>query len=251
LGIPAISGIDVVKLPENALAIVDGKKGFVILNPSDEKIALFQEKQKQIIKEQQVYLKLKNQNGKTVDGKEIGILANISEQIDIENAKDQGAMGVGLLRTENQYMESKDFPTEDELNQFYLEVAQSFKDHKVVARTLDIGGDKDLPYLSHRGELNPFLGNRAIRYSLSFPSLFKTQLRALLKANKFGNLSIMLPMVTVKEEIDESKKVIDAAISSLKEEFVDVNLPKFGIMVEVPTAALHIETLIKYVDFVS
>src|SRR5690606_1585569 len=99
--------------------------------------------------------------------------------------------------------------------------------------------------------LNPFLGNRAIRYSLSYPSLFRTQLRALLKSNKHKNLSIMLPMVTVKEELDEAKKVIDTAISSLKEEFVDVNLPKFGIMIEVPTAALHIETLIKYVDFVS
>src|SRR5690606_20160033 len=138
LGIPAISGIDVSKLPENQLAIVDGKKGFIILDPSEEEVQIFKDKQKQIIKEQQVYLKLKNQNGTTKDGKEIGILANISEPIDIENAKEQGAMGVGLLRTENQYMESSDFPTEDELTNFYLEVASNFKDQKVVARTLDI-----------------------------------------------------------------------------------------------------------------
>src|SRR5690606_20479068 len=149
------------------------------------------------------------------------------------------------------YMKSASFPTEETLYASYKEVLSAFKDEKVVIRTLDIGGDKPLSYLPRTHELNPFLGLRGIRFSLSYQSIFVKQLRALLKANTHGNLSIMLPMISTKEEIIASKRLVDEAILSLKVEFIEVQKPHIGIMIEVPSAALQIDVLSKQVDFVS
>lgn len=251
LGIPAISGVDVAKLSENTLAIIDGSTGDIITNPNDEVVQSYQQKQSEIIKRKIVYNALKNKDGVTLDGKGVVISANIGNIQDLENAHLEGAKGIGLLRTETQYMELDDFPTEEDLVSFYKAVTTAFKNGKVVARTLDIGGDKDLPYLNNRNELNPFLGNRAIRYSLTYPGLFKTQLRALLQAGSHQNLSIMFPMISTIDELRDAKKILDEAKTSLEEEFFDVETPKVGIMIEVPSAALFVDRLAKEVDFVS
>ncbi len=251
LGIPAISGIDVGLLPENGSLIIDGEAGEVILMPSDEVILTYQLKQKALLEKQSKFNELINLDGQTKDLHHVNIYANIGSTSDINHALEHGAKGIGLLRTENQYMESKQFPTEKELTEFYQKTSNAFKESTVVIRTLDIGGDKNLDYLNMKPEQNPFLGNRAIRYSLSYPTLFKTQLRAILLANKNENLSIMLPMVSTLEELKQAKAILDDAVYSLKEEFIDVKTPKLGMMIEVPSAAFGIEKFVPFIDFVS
>lgn len=251
LGIPAITGVNVKELIQGDSAILDAKKGIVIVNPSVSKIETYLKLVKEIEKQNETYLKIKDQKVKTLDGHEVFINANIGSKEDINHAHEFGADGIGLLRTENQYMEATDFPTEEELFAFYKEALVEFKDSKVVVRTLDIGGDKDLPYLNRKGEINPFLGHRGIRYSLSYPSIFNTQIKALLRASLHGNLHVMFPMISTIDEVVEAKKIINEAKNALKEEFIDVNLPKIGIMIEVPSAALFVDKFSKHIDFIS
>ncbi|VEU82124.1 phosphoenolpyruvate--protein phosphotransferase [Acholeplasma hippikon] len=251
LGIPAITGVKVSEFIEGEIAIIDAKKGLVILNPSVSYIENYLSIVKNIEAQNELYMKTKDLPAKTMDGKEIKLNANIGSVDDLVHAHSFGADGIGLLRTENQYMESTNFPTEEELYTFYKEALEEFKDSKVVVRTLDIGGDKDVAYLNRKQEVNPFLGHRGIRYSLGYPSLFKTQLRALLRASNYGNLNVMFPMISTVDEVLEAKKIIKEAKESLHEEFVEVKSPKIGIMIEVPSAALFVDRFSKHIDFVS
>lgn len=251
LGIPSISNIDVTGLEENAVVIMDGKKGLVIIHPTEEVLTYYEDLKEKIRLEKEKFSVVKDLKIVTKDHKHIPILANIGTLDDIDESIHFGADGIGLLRTENQYMEQNDFPTEDELFEFYQKISERYQDKKIVVRTLDIGGDKNLSYLNIRKEANPFLGNRAIRYSLSYPALFKTQLRAILKANKHQNLSIMFPMISTIDELRQAKSILHDAISSLKEEFIEVIMPPLGIMVEVPSTAIGIEKFLKEIDFIS
>lgn len=251
LGIPAITGIKVSELIQGEAAIVDAKKGLVILNPSVQNMEKYLTIVKQIEAQNEVYLKAKDLAAKTIDGKVVTINANIGSSEDIMQAHSFGADGIGLLRTENQFMEKLSLPTEDELYDFYKEALTEFKDSKVVVRTLDIGGDKDVAYLNRKQEINPFLGHRGIRFSLSYPSLFKTQIRALLRASNEGNLNIMFPMIATVDEVLDAKSIIKEAKESLEVEFLEVKDPKVGIMIEVPSAALFVDKFSKHIDFVS
>lgn len=251
LGIPAITGVDVSKIHHDTLAIIDGHTGDILLEPCEDTIKTYQTKQQEALKLQSTYETIKDLKTATIDHHEVHLAANIGVDLDIQEALDANASGIGLLRTENQYLESDDFPTEDELFGFYEKVSTSFNDKDVTIRTLDIGGDKNLSYLNMRKELNPFLGNRAIRYSLSYPSLFKTQLRAILRANKHQNIKIMFPMISTLKELMDAKKILDETYQALKIEGHEVNYPKIGMMVEVPSAAIGIEKFLPHIDFIS
>jgi phosphotransferase system enzyme I (PtsI) len=251
LGIPAITGVDVSKIHHDTLAIIDGHTGDILLEPSEDTIKTYQTIQQEALKLQSTYETIKDLKTATIDHHEVHLAANIGVDLDIQEALDANASGIGLLRTENQYLESDDFPTEDELFIFYEKVATSFETNEVTIRTLDIGGDKNLSYLNMRKELNPFLGNRAIRYSLSYPSLFKTQLRAILRANKHQNIKVMFPMISTLKELMDAKKILDETYQALKIEGHEVNYPKIGMMVEVPSAALGIEKFLPHIDFIS
>ena len=230
--------------------IIDGVKGEVIIDPDLQQIKEYTDL---ITSYQQTRLKLKslvNVATTTKCGHHVELAANIGSDDDLQQVLDNGAEGIGLYRTEFLYMKNTRLPTEEEQYLAYSKVLDKVNDKKVIIRTLDVGGDKDLPYLKINREDNPFLGHRALRYCLDNPEIFKIQLRALLRANKYGNLHIMFPMVATLEEVVAAKQVLKEVESELKKTQV-VNKYKLGIMIEIPSAALIAEFLIKEVDFFS
>jgi len=251
LGIPAVTGLDISSLESGKVAILDGGSGIVYANPDENTFIKYQEKQQKLLNLQSLYKEIKDDPAKTNDGHEVYLAANIGVISDLKEALDANAFGIGLLRTENQYLESDDFPTEDELLNFYLKVSDTFKEKTVTIRTLDIGGDKNLSYLNMRKETNPFLGNRAIRYSLSYPSLFKTQLRAILKANTHNNIQMMFPMISTLKELLDAKDILNETYEEIIKEGNQISYPKIGMMVEVPSVAVGIEKFLPYLDFIS
>ncbi|HHX76451.1 MAG TPA: phosphoenolpyruvate--protein phosphotransferase [Acholeplasmataceae bacterium] len=251
LGIPAVTGLDISSLESGKVAILDGGSGIVYANPDENTFIKYQEKQQKLLNLQSLYKEIKDDPAKTNDGHEVYLAANIGVISDLKEALDANAFGIGLLRTENQYLESDDFPTEDELLNFYLKVSDTFKGKTVTIRTLDIGGDKNLSYLNIRKETNPFLGNRAIRYSLSYPSLFKTQLRAILKANTHNNIQMMFPMISTLKELLDAKDILNETYEEIIKEGNQISYPKIGMMVEVPSVAVGIEKFLPYLDFIS
>jgi phosphoenolpyruvate-protein phosphotransferase (PTS system enzyme I) len=252
LEVPAIVGTKelLVSVKHGDKIIIDGTKGELIINPDLEQIKFYND----LIKSyKQTSLKLKslvNVTTTTKCGHHIELAANIGSDDDLQQVLDNGAEGIGLYRTEFLYMKNTRLPTEEEQYNAYKKVLDKLKDKKVIIRTLDIGGDKDLPYLKIQKEDNPFLGHRALRYCLDNQELFKVQLRALLRANKHGNLHIMFPMVATLEEVISAKKIIKEVQNELKKTSVIKNY-KLGIMIEIPSAALIAEILIKEVDFFS
>lgn len=230
--------------------IIDGTKGEIIINPDLQLIQIYTD----LIKSyQQTRLTLKslvNVTTTTKCGHHVELAANIGSDDDLQQVLDNGAEGIGLYRTEFLYMKNTRLPTEQEQYLAYSKVLDKVKDNKVIIRTLDIGGDKDLPYLKIQREDNPFLGHRALRYCLDNPEIFKIQLRALLRANKYGNLHIMFPMVATLEEVVSAKQILKEVETELKKTQT-VNKYKLGIMIEIPSAALIAEFLIKEVDFFS
>ena len=230
--------------------IIDGTKGEILINPDLQQIQIYTD----LIKSyQQTRLTLKslvNVATTTKCGHHVELAANIGSDDDLQQVLDNGAEGIGLYRTEFLYMKNTRLPTEQEQYLAYSKVLDKVKDKKVIIRTLDIGGDKDLPYLKIQREDNPFLGHRALRYCLDNPEIFKIQLRALLRANKYGNLHIMFPMVATLEEVVSAKQILKEVETELKKTQT-VNKYKLGIMIEIPSAALIAEFLIKEVDFFS
>ncbi|MFC7439866.1 phosphoenolpyruvate--protein phosphotransferase [Laceyella putida] len=254
LGIPAVLGLGAAinQINDDDTVIVDGDKGIVTLNPdtAQEQVVRTQiEKQKQA---REAALKEAAADAYTADGKRIQTFANIGSLNDIEIALKNHAEGVGLFRTEFLYLESDHWPTEDEQYQAYSKVLSSFGERPVVIRTLDIGGDKDLPYADLPKEENPFLGHRAIRYCLANPDMFKTQLKALLRASVHGNLWIMFPMIENVSEIRATKALLNKCRQELAQAGIAVaDDIKIGIMIEVPAAAITADLLAKEVDFMS
>jgi phosphotransferase system enzyme I (PtsI) len=252
LEVPAIVGTKqlLVSIKHGDTLIIDGTKGELIINPNLEQIKFYND----LIKsDKQTSLKLKslvNVATTTKCGHHVELAANIGSDDDLQQVLDNGAEGIGLYRTEFLYMKNTRLPTEQEQYHAYSKVLDKVKDKKVIIRTLDIGGDKDLPYLKIQREDNPFLGHRALRYCLDNPEIFKIQLRALLRANKYGNLHIMFPMVATLEEVVSAKQILKDVETELKKTQT-VNKYKLGIMIEIPSAALIAEFLIKEVDFFS
>jgi phosphotransferase system enzyme I (PtsI) len=187
----------------------------------------------------------------TKDGTRFGIFANVANTKDLKAANENGAEGIGLFRTEFVYMDRNNEPNESEQFEIYKKMVEGMNGKPVVIRTLDVGGDKELHYLGIPKEDNPFLGFRAVRYCLTNVPLFKTQLRALLRASVYGDLQIMVPMIANLEEIIATKKIVAEVEADLKESGVEVAAYKLGIMIEVPSAAFFSDVLAEHVDFFS
>ena len=238
---------------ENDIYIaMNGATGDIFVNPSKEEVDKLTTIQKELKDEKGNLSKFKNRKSITKDGYKTEIVANIGTPKDMEMVLENGAEGVGLFRSEFLYMDSDSMPTEDEQFEAYKDVLEKSEGKRVIVRTLDIGGDKDLKYLNLDKEDNPFLGYRAIRICLREPEIFKVQLRALYRASVYGKLAIMLPMISSIDEIRAAKEIIKEVKEELKTEKVkfDKNV-KVGIMIEIPSAAIMAEELAKECDFFS
>ncbi|AGB18070.1 phosphoenolpyruvate--protein phosphotransferase [Thermoanaerobacterium thermosaccharolyticum] len=254
LEIPAVVGTGNVtqNVAGGEIAIVDGSEGIVIINPSDDILKEYEDKLNKYKIRIEKLKELKDLPAVTTDGKQSMLVANIGTPKDVEGALKNGAEGIGLFRTEFLYMNRNDFPSEEEQFEAYKNVAEKMNGKPVTIRTLDIGGDKKLPYLNMPDEMNPFLGYRAIRLCLDEKEMFKTQLRALLRASAYGNILIMYPMISSVVEVRKA----NAILNEVKEELdtkgmkYDKNI-KVGIMVEIPSAAVTADILAKEVDFFS
>lgn len=254
LEIPAIvgAGSSAAAVADGAMVIMDATEGKVIVDPSEEVLAEYREKKKQY-DERRIQLKrLAGQPSVTADGEHLELAANIGSIEDLDKVLENGADGVGLFRTEFLYMGRSSFPTEEEQFQIYKHVLEKLNGKRVVIRTLDIGGDKELPYLELPKESNPFLGLRALRLCLKREDLFRTQLRALLRASVHGKLNIMFPMIAVLSELREAKRILEEERAKLEQEGVQVSGSiEVGMMIEIPAAAIGADIFAKEVDFFS
>ncbi|MEB7486679.1 phosphoenolpyruvate--protein phosphotransferase [Enterococcus faecalis] len=256
LEIPAIVGTKEItdKVKVGDILAVNGIIGDVIIDPTDAEKSEFEAEAKAYADQKAEWDKLKNAETVTADGKHVELAANIGTPKDLEGVHKNGGEAVGLYRTEFLYMDSSDFPTEEDQYQAYKAVLEGMEGKPVVVRTMDIGGDKELPYLTLPHEMNPFLGYRALRISLSElgDGMFRTQMRALLRASVHGNLRIMFPMVATLKEFRAAKAIFEDEKQKLVNEGVEVsNDIQVGIMIEIPAAAVLADKFAKEVDFFS
>ena len=254
LEIPAIVGTkEITSLAKDGdLIIIDGLSGDVFLNPSEDVVAEYRAKAEAFAAQQAEWEKLKDADTFTKDGHQVELAANIGTPKDLEGVIHNGAEGVGLYRTEFLYMDSHDMPTEEDQFEAYKAVLEGMNGKPVVVRTMDIGGDKELPYLPLPHEMNPFLGYRAIRISLNEPEMFRTQLRALLRASVYGKLRIMFPMIATLNDFRGAKALLLEEKAKLVAEGVTVSDDiQVGIMIEIPAAAVLAHQFAKEVDFFS
>jgi phosphotransferase system enzyme I (PtsI) len=252
--IPAVVGTKTVtkEIKDGDTLIVDGIDGEVIVNPTPEQIQSYQQKQKDFSQQNEQLQRLKDRPTITKDGHHVELAANIGTPDDIEAVLNNGAEGVGLFRTEFLYMGRDSLPTEEEQFTAYKTVLERMEGKPVVVRTLDIGGDKELPYLQLPKEMNPFLGYRAIRLCLDRQDVFRTQLRALLRASLHGNLKIMFPMIATIHEFRQAKEILLEEKNRLLNEGTKVSDEiEVGIMVEIPSTAMIADSFAKEVDFFS
>jgi len=254
MGIPAVVGCGtaLADIKTNDTVIVDGENGLVIVSPGKDVLSEYIQKQNVFLTQKLSLNNLKDIKATTTDGVEITLLANISNAADMEASFAFGSEGCGLLRTELLFMNRTSFPNEEEQFEFYKEIAVKAKEQPVIVRTLDIGGDKQLPYFNLPNEQNPFLGYRAIRICLDRKDIFKKQLAAILRASVFGNLKIMLPMISNIMEVREAKMILQEVKEGLTAQQIEFNEgTQLGIMVEIPSAAVTADLLAKEVDFFS
>lgn len=255
LGLPAVVGCTGVlnACKHGDTIILDAKDGTVIVNPSDAEIKEYTEKRDAYLKEKEALKALVGKPSISADGHQVELVANIGSPKDMDSVLENDAEGVGLYRTEFLYMESTDdFPDEEAQFNAYKVVLEKAKGHRVVVRTLDIGGDKKLPYFEFDPEMNPFLGYRAIRLCLDRKDIFKTQVRALLKASTYGKLAIMFPMIATVNEFKAAKDFVLETKEELLKEGVKVSDDiEIGMMVEIPASAVLADEFGKYADFFS
>ena len=254
LEIPAVAGVkdatSIFKHGEDI--IIDGDSGEIITKPSSEQLVEYENKKIQLDEFKIKLNSMKGQETISKDGYKVELAGNIGTPKDIDRVLENDGEGVGLFRTEFLYMDKDRLPTEEEQFQSYKIVAEKLGERPLVIRTLDVGGDKDLPYLDLPKEMNPFLGYRAIRLCLDRVDIFKTQLRAILRASAFGNIKIMFPMISNIKEIRDSKVIIEEVKMELKESNIDFDDDlEIGIMVEIPAVAIHSAAFAKEVDFFS
>lgn len=255
LGIPAISGIDEETLrsvQEGDILVVDAEQGEVWINPAESLVQEYEKKVADRAKRQLDLERFSAVKAVTRDRKRIEVAINIGNPAEADHVARLGADGIGLFRTELFYANRTDWPSEEEQFLVYREVLEKAQGNPVVVRTLDVGGDKGLAYLTLKPEENPFLGLRAIRLCLRYPEIFRTQLRALLRASTFGRLRIMFPMISGWEELAEAKKILSETAEALRSEGYQISPDiQVGIMIEIPSAALQAEVLAQEVDFFS
>ncbi len=253
MGLPAVLSVEgaTQKLEDGRLLVVDGSNGHVLPDPTAEEIAEYTVLQKQYEAEKEDLQRFASMSTVTANGVPKAVYGNIGKPEDVQNVVQHGGEGIGLFRTEFLFMDRNQEPTEEEQFEAYSTVAKAMHGKEVIIRTLDVGGDKDIPYLAIEREDNPFLGFRAIRYCLQNPDLFKRQLRAILRASAFGNVKIMLPMVTCADEIHAAKALVAQCAAELAAEGHAVAEVPVGIMIETPAAALTAGELAKEADFFS
>ncbi|EAD0597973.1 phosphoenolpyruvate--protein phosphotransferase [Listeria monocytogenes] len=254
LEIPAVVGTKEVtaSVAKNDIVIIDGLEGNVIIHPTEEQIAHYEKIKSDFALQQAEWDKLKNEKTVSKDGVHVELAANIGTPNDLEGVISNGGEAVGLYRTEFLYMGRDNFPTEEEQFEAYKAVVSGMNGKSVVVRTLDIGGDKTLPYLELPEEMNPFLGFRAIRLCFANEELFRTQLRALLRASVYGNLKIMFPMIATVNEFRQARDILLDEKAKLKAAGTEVSDSiELGIMIEIPAAAVLADQFAKEVDFFS
>ena len=252
--LPAITKVENATeiLKNNDYIAIDGESGEIYINPTEEEKNKLLEIQKTISEEKNELEKYKNMESKTKDGYKVELVSNIGTPKDVELVIENTSEGIGLLRSEFLYMDSESMPTEEEQFNAYKEVAEKMEGKTVIIRTLDVGGDKEIKYLNMEKEANPFLGYRAIRLCLDNVDLFKTQLRALLRASAFGNIAIMFPMISSIEELKKAKEIVEECKKELDEKNIAYKKDiKTGIMIEIPSAAIIADKLAKECDFFS
>ena len=253
MNIPALIGVpmELEELKTGMTAVVDGFAGTVTFDPDEDTKAETEQKMKEEAEKLRLLQELKGKENVTLDGHKINIYANIGSVGDIGYVLENDAGGIGLFRSEFLYLGRNDFPTEEEQFQAYKQAVQMMAGKKVIIRTLDIGADKQVDYFNLGNEDNPALGYRAIRICLTQKDIFKTQLRALLRAAVYGNLSIMYPMITSTEEVKKIYEIVAEVETELKEQEIQYKIPEQGIMIETPAAAIISDRLAEMVDFFS
>lgn len=254
LELPAIVGTNTATqtIKTGDMLILDAIHNQIYINPNDNEIQRFKNQQKRLVEEKTELAKLKDLPAITLDGHRVDVSANIGTIRDCEGADRNGAEGIGLYRTEFLFMDRDQLPSEEEQFHAYKDVVQAMNGSLVILRTMDIGGDKDLPYMNLPKEMNPFLGWRAIRIGLDRREILNTQLRAVLRASAFGNLAVMFPMIISVEEVRELKSIITTLKAQLHQEGIAFNDDiQIGVMVETPSAAINAKFLAKEVDFFS
>ncbi|PTI04795.1 phosphoenolpyruvate--protein phosphotransferase [Staphylococcus xylosus] len=240
------------EVKQGDMIIVDGLTGEVIIDPTEDEVIAYQNKRERFFEDKQALQQLRDEPSTTADGTHVELAANIGTPDDLKGVIENGAEGIGLYRTEFLYMGRDEMPTEDEQFEAYKKVLETMEDKRVVVRTLDIGGDKELPYLNLPEEMNPFLGYRAIRLCLDQLDIFRPQLRALLRASTYGKLNIMFPMVATIKEFRDAKALLLEEKENLINEGIEVSDDiELGIMVEIPSTAALADVFAKEVDFFS
>lgn len=251
MNIPALINVDFQQDIDGKPAIVDGYAGKLIIEPDEETLNTLKNRQNEDLRRRRLLQELKGKDNVTGDGRRIDIFANIGGVSDVMNAIKNDAGGIGLFRSEFLYLGASDYPTEDEQFMAYKAVAEAMAGKKVIIRTLDIGADKQVDYFNMSKEENPAMGLRAIRICLKRQDVFKTQLRAILRAGMYGNISVMFPMIISVSEVKRIKEILSAVKSELDSEGIPYRDIEIGIMIETPAAALISDELAKEVDFFS
>lgn len=251
MGIPSLVNVEISQEWDGEEAILDGYTGTLYLHPDSELHKEYEIRQKADMKEQEELLKLRNQEDCTADGKKIGLLANTGSLDDLNSVLFYGAAGIGLLRSEFQYLGRENYPRENELFLAYKKIAETMGSRPVIIRTSDLGADKQADYLDIPDETNPIMGNRGIRLCLDRKRMFKAQLRAIYRASAYGNLEMMYPMITSEEEVDEIEELIAEVKAGLTEKNIPFQNIRTGIMIETPAAVMISRELAKRVDFLS
>jgi phosphoenolpyruvate-protein phosphotransferase (PTS system enzyme I) len=254
LGIPAVSGLRGIlrEVQTGNLVALDGREGHVYINPGPEVEAAYRKLQREYVDLRDRLIENRDQEPITLDGITVELLANVNGANDAAMAKAAGASGVGLYRTEYLFLTHPSVPNEEDQLKAYRDVIEAAPNQRVTIRTLDLGGDKQVPYLNSQREANPFMGWRSIRLSSAHPEFFQTQLKAILRAGCYGQVSLLFPMISTLEEVQRLKRMVAKVQAALHRQGTPFakNIP-FGVMLEVPAAALCIDALLKEVDFIS
>ena len=251
MNIPALIEVDIKEEWNGTMAVVDGYTGTFYIDPDEETLKKMQEKKEEDIKARELLQELKGKEDITVDGKHIKLYANIGGVKDVTSVLANDAAGIGLFRSEFLYLEADNYPDEEAQFQAYKTVAENMAGKKVIVRTLDIGADKQVDYFNLDHEENPAMGYRAIRICLDRRDIFRTQLRALLRASAYGNIGIMYPMIISVDEVKEIKKIVESIKAELTEKGIEYGEVEQGIMIETPAAVMISDLLAEEVDFFS
>jgi phosphotransferase system enzyme I (PtsI) len=253
-GIPAVTGLSSVssEVANGDLIVVDGNEGLVLLHPDPETAAAYRKKQREFFDIKHKLVANRDMPAVSADGTPVDLLSNINSVVDAEAALHTGATGVGLLRTEYLFLTHPDVPDEEEQYRYYRQIVEAMQGRPVTIRTLDVGGDKSVPYLGRRVEANPFMGWRSIRLAFEHPRLYESQIRAILRAGAHGRVSMLFPMVTTLEELRFVNAMVENCKMSLLKEGLEFGREvRTGVMIEVPAAAICIDSLLRETQFIS